>query len=205
MYNKSSYISYLNFLSEAVEGNSEQEAKKSLNDFLTKAKEWVSERIKDLKNLVKFIKEKVQTKLEGFTSKLKGVQVKMPNKFGDLLNKFSKKSKELESDNPSEDSGETLEEILVEVKEDIKKNPDKKGFRLFKLDNVISGVSGLLKKVLSAITELLSFLSSSLGKLRDDAKEVFSGIKTKFGEMKNKIVNSNKHIKFSFRIFSMSK
>ena len=205
MYNNSSYISYLNFLSEAVEGNESQEIKKSLNDFLTKAKEWVSERIKSLKGLIQIIKDKVQPKVDGFISKLKGVQVKIPNKFGDLLNKFSKKSKDLEGDKTSEEPEDDLEITISEVKEEIKKNPDKKGFRLFKLDNILNSVSALLKSVISAVTEAISFLSSGLSKLKNNPREAFSEVKAEFSELKSKIVGKNRHIKFSFRIFGMAK
>ena len=192
MYNNSSYLSYLNFLSEAVNDNKEQEIGKSLNNFMTKAKEWVSDRIKSLKELLKVIKEKVHTKVEGYINKLKGVQVKMPNSFGDLLSKFSKKSEDLES-------------ILSEVKEEIAKNPEKKGFRLFKLDNILAGVSNLLKNVVSSVSEMLSFLSSSLSKLKNNPRETFSEIRSKFSEMKNKLVSKNRHIKFSFRIFGATR
>lgn len=202
MYNKSSYLSYLNFLSEAVNDNKEQEIGKSLNNVMTKAKEWVSDRIKSLKELLKVIKEKVHTKVEGYINKLKGVQVKMPNSFGDLLSKFSKKSEDLESEKTSEDK---LEIILSEVKEEIAKNPEKKGFRLFKLDNILAGVSNLLKNVVSSVSEMLSFLSSSLSKLKNNPRETFSEIRSKFSEMKNKLVSKNRHIKFSFRIFGATR
>lgn len=205
MYNNSSYLSYLNFLSEAAGDNKEQEIGKSLNNFMTKAKEWVSDRIKSLKELLKVIKEKVHTKVEGYVNKLKGVQVKMPNSFGDLLSKFSKKSEDLESEKTSEESEDKLEIILSEVKEEIAKNPEKKGFRLFKLDNILAGVSNLLKNVISSVSEMLSFLSSSLSKLKNNPRETFSEIRSKFSEMKNKLVSKNRHIKFSFRIFGVTR
>lgn len=146
----SNIISYMSILSEAVnDKEANDNPNKVLHEFMTKAKNWITNRLKELKKLGQTTGKVIKDKLDSAKERFKGVQVKLPSSFDKLLNKYLKRCKELSVEPASNEQkllGETVTNpnekedyalMIVEVKEEIKKNPDKKGFRSFRLDKLL--------------------------------------------------------------------
>ena len=214
----SNIISYMSILSEAVnDKEATNNPDKVLHEFMTKAKNWITDRLKELKKLGQTTGKVIKDKLDSAKERFKGVQVKLPSSFDKLLNKYLKRCKELSVEPASNEQkllGETVTNpnekedyalMIVEVKEEIKKNPDKKGFRSFRLDKLVAPLFTLFNFAIKCVTTTIKTLQHGMSELRKNPKEVFSNIKDRFSVLHRQISAQFKHIKIGFNIFNLGK